>query len=63
MKPRNMSLSSYVNKLERVVENLQEKNNALEIITKVQDFIVRNDFLSAKEQTMQLMKKLQELDK
>jgi len=61
-KPDTMTKDQYIEKLESVIGNLQTKNDVLEIITKIMDFTTRNDFLSAKEQTLELMKKLQELD-
>jgi len=49
-------------KLENVIGVLQKKNDALEKIVKIMGFLATNDFLSAKEQTLELMKKLQVLD-
>lgn len=51
-----------VPKLEQVILNLQEKNNALELLIKILDKLSRNDYLSAKEQVLELAKILQRLD-
>lgn len=51
-----------VPKLEQVILNLQEKNDALELLVKILGKLSRNDYLSAKEQVLELAKILQRLD-
>ncbi len=61
-KPESWSWQDYAIKLEKVIDTLQKKNDALKKTVKMLDFLSRNDFLSAKEQNLEVMKKLQELD-
>lgn len=63
LKPETMTKDEYIEKLEDVINTLQTKNDVLESLAKIMDFTVKNDFISAKEQNLVLMRKLQELDK
>lgn len=61
-KPESWSWQDYAIKLEKVIDRLQHKNESMEELVKIMDYLTRNDFLSAKERTLKLMKHLQELD-